>query len=195
MGGRSLAPREVNAYDFDNTIFRGDSTARFLAFLLRRKPALARYVFIWAWAAAKYALRLTDKTRMKQKIYSVFSRVEDMDALVEEFWRKNASRVKSFYLEGRRPDDIVISASPEFLLRGICADLGVGLLIASRVDSATGGYDGLNCHGEEKVRRLREAAPDAAIGEFYSDSHSDEPMARIARKAFLVRGDRIIDWQ
>lgn len=190
-----MAPREVNAYDFDNTIFRGDSTARFLAFLLRRKPALARYVFVWAWAAAKYALRITDKTCMKQKIYSVFSRVEDMDALVEEFWRKNASRVKSFYLEGRRPDDIVISASPEFLLRGICADLGVGLLIASRVDSATGGYDGLNCQGEEKVRRLREAAPDAAIGEFYSDSHSDEPMARIARKAFLVKGDRIIDWQ
>lgn len=190
-----MAPREVNAYDFDNTIFRGDSTARFLAFLLRKKPALTRFVFVWAWAAAKYALRLTDKTRMKQKIYSVFSRVEDMDALVEKFWKGNASRVKRFYLEGRRPDDIVISASPEFLLRGICADLGVGLLIASRVDPATGGYDGLNCHGKEKVRRLREAAPDVEIGEFYSDSHSDEPMARIAKRAFIVKGDRISDWK
>ncbi len=190
-----MAPREVNAYDFDNTIFRGDSTARFLAFLLRRKPALARYVFVWAVAAAKYALRITDKTRMKQKIYSVFSRVEDMDALVEEFWKKNASRVKRFYLERRRPDDVVISASPEFLLRGICADLGVGLLIASRVDPLTGGYDGANCHGEEKVLRLREEAPDVSIGEFYSDSHSDDPMARIAEKAFLVKGDRILDWQ
>ena len=118
-----------------------------------------------------------------------------MDALVAEFWRKNAARVKSFYLEGRRPDDIVISASPEFLLRDICTELGVGLLIASRVDPQTGGYDGDNCHGEEKVRRLYEAAPDAAIGEFYSDSRSDEPMARIARRAFLVKGDRITDWK
>jgi HAD superfamily phosphoserine phosphatase-like hydrolase len=190
-----LASREVNAYDFDNTIFRGDSTARFLAFLLRRRPALARYVFVWAAAAAKYALRLTDKTRMKQKIYSVFARVDDMDALVAEFWKKNAPRVKDFYLEKRRGDDIVISASPEFLLRDICADLGVGLLIASRVDPQTGGYDGLNCHGKEKVRRLREIDPDVEIGEFYSDSHSDEPMARIARKAFLVKGDKILDWQ
>ena len=86
-----MASREVNAYDFDNTIFRGDSTARFLAFLLRKRPALTRYVFVWAAAAAKYALRLTDKTRMKQKIYSVFARVDDMDALVAEFWRKNAA--------------------------------------------------------------------------------------------------------
>ena len=185
----------MNAYDFDNTVFRGDSTARFLAFLLRKKPTLTRYVFVWAAAAAKYVLRMTDKTRMKQKIYSVFSRVEDIDALVEEFWKKNAPRVKSFYLEGRRPDDVVISASPEFLLRGICSDLGVGLLIASRVDPLTGGYDGLNCHGEEKVRRLREAAPDVTIGEFYSDSRSDEPMARIAKKAYLVKGDKILDWQ
>lgn len=190
-----MASREVNAYDFDNTIFRGDSTARFLAFLLKKRPALSRYVFVWAAAAAKYALRLTDKTRMKQKIYSVFARVDDIDALVAEFWKKNASRVKSFYLEGRRPDDIVISASPEFLLRDICAELGVGLLIASRVDPQTGGYDGLNCHGEEKMRRLCEAAPDVAIGEFYSDSRSDEPMARIARKAFLVKGDKISDWR
>jgi HAD superfamily phosphoserine phosphatase-like hydrolase len=190
-----LASHEVNAYDFDNTIFRGDSTARFLTFLLRKKPALTRYVFVWAGAAAKYVLRLTDKTHMKQKIYSVFARVEDIDALVDEFWRHNASRVKKFYLQRRRTDDIIISASPEFLLRGICADLGVGLLIASRVDPLTGGYDGANCHGKEKVRRLREEAQDVAIGEFYSDSHSDEPMARIAKKAYIVKGDRILDWQ
>ena len=33
----------MNAYDFDNTIFRGDSTARFLAFCARRYPRVWRH--------------------------------------------------------------------------------------------------------------------------------------------------------
>ena len=32
------------------------------------------------------------------------------------------------------------------------------------------------------------------IDEFYSDSHSDDPLAKISKKAFLVKGDRILDW-
>lgn len=187
--------REVNVYDFDNTIFRGDSTVRFLRFLLTKHPSLVRYVFVWAAAGARYALKMTDKTAMKQKIYSVFAPIGDTQELAEEFWKRNRCRIKSFYLENRRDDDVVISASPEFLLRGICAELGVGYLIASRVDPETGGYDGVNCHGEEKVRRMREELPDTEIAEFYSDSHSDDPLAALARRAYLVKGDRLTEWK
>ncbi len=195
MEGGSSVPREVNVYDFDNTIFRGDSTVRFLGFMLTRHPSLLRYVFVWAAAGARYALKKTDKTAMKQKIYSVFAPIGDTQELVPEFWKRNKSRIKSFYYERHRDDDVVISASPEFLLRGICAELGVGKLIASVVDPETGGYDGLNCHGEEKVRRFREELPDTEIAEFCSDSHSDDPLAAIARRAFLVKGDRLTEWK
>ena len=47
----------------------------------------------------------------------------------------------------------------------------------------TGLYDGLNCHGEEKVRRMRELYPDAEIEQFYSDSLHDTPLARLARRS------------
>lgn len=184
----------MNVYDFDNTIFRGDSTARFLVYLIKRRPALAPRAVTWAWAGLLYAAGRIDKTTMKSRIYRVFAGVRDIDGEVAGFWRLNGDRIKEFYMRGRRPDDIIISASPEFLLRDECARLGVGLLIASRVDPATGAYDGLNCHGAEKVRRLALLRPEAVIDEFYSDSLSDAPLARLAARAYMVRGDELSPW-
>ena len=34
----------MNVYDFDKTIYRGDSTKDFYFFLLRRHPVLIRYL-------------------------------------------------------------------------------------------------------------------------------------------------------
>ncbi|MBQ7745742.1 MAG: polysaccharide biosynthesis protein GtrA, partial [Ruminococcus sp.] len=58
----------------------------------------------------------------------------------------------------------------------------------------TGIYDGVNCHGKEKVRRFYEVFPDRKIEEFYSDSYSDSPLAEIADKAFMVDGEKVTKW-
>jgi phosphoserine phosphatase len=63
------------------------------------------------------------------------------------------------------------------------------------IDIHTGKYDGLNCHGEEKVRSFHELFPEGKIDEFYSESYSDTPLARLAEKAFLVKGDSLLPWQ
>ena len=89
---------------------------------------------------------------------------------------------------------MIISASPEFLLKPICKKLGIKYLIASRVDPSTGMYLGENCYGEEKVRRFKKQF-DTKPEEFYSDSLSDAPMANIAEKAFLVDDDILIPWE
>ena len=97
--------------------------------------------------------------------------------------------------QNMQPDDLVVSASPEFLLAPACRRLGIRPPIASRVDARTGRYTGLNCKGAEKVSRFREQYPDAEIGQFYSDSRSDAPLAHLARRAFLVRGDSYTSWE
>ena len=33
------------------------------------------------------------------------------------------------------------------------------------------------------------------IEDFYSDSHSDDPMAGIAKRAFMVRGEKLSEWK
>ena len=114
--------------------------------------------------------------------------VPDADAWAEDFWRTHERRFRPWYLAQKQPDDLVVSASPEFLLAPACRRLGIRPPIASRVDARTGRYTGLNCKGAEKVSRFREQYPDAEIGQFYSDSRSDAPLAHLARRAFLRPG-------
>ena len=183
----------MNVYDFDNTILRGDSSARFFAWCLRRYPAM------WADLPAQlvngllFILRLKPKQAFTQRMFG-YLRLIDVDRALEGFWRDNLPRVKTWYRSAHRPDDVVITASPEFLVRPACRALGIAQVMGSPVDSRTGRYDGFNCHGAEKVRRFREAYPDAVIENFYSDSHSDDPLAAIARRAWLVKGETLTPW-
>lgn len=66
-------------------------------------------------------------------------------------------------------------------------------LIGSRVDKKTGKFDGLNCHGEEKVKRLNKEIKDYQVMSAYSDSQSDIPILKLAKKQYLVKGNGIIE--
>ena len=184
----------MNVYDFDNTILRGDSTARFCAYCLRRYPAIWVDLPGQAVNALLFGLRLRKKQVFKQRLLSFLSRIGDVDAAVAGFWEINFDRIKPFYRQTHRPDDVVISASPQFLIAPACARLGITSVMGSLVDKHTGAFSGPNCHGEEKVRRFREVYPEAQIDDFYSDSHSDDPLARLAKRAVLVKGERLLPW-
>lgn len=184
----------MNVYDFDGTIYDGDSSVDFTLFCLRRRPACLARVPRMAASVALYALGRIDKTRMKEGLFSYLARARANDALLEEFWDSHERKVKGLYLERRRPDDLVVSASPEFLLRPVCARLGILPPVGSRVDRATGRFDGPNCRGAEKVRRLLEAYPGARVEEFFSDGASDAPLASLASRAWAVRGDDVLPW-
>ncbi len=184
----------MNVYDFDKTIFDGDSTRRFYFFALKKHPKLALLLPYQGIMAIPFALKLMKKTDFKERFYKFLKLIPDVDSLVSEFWAENECRIKRFYRSRKMHSDIIISASPEFLLEPICKKLGV-TLIASKVDKHTGKYDGLNCYGEEKVNRFLERFPYDKIKNFYSDSLSDAPLALIAKKSYIVKGERLIDWR
>lgn len=184
---------KVNVYDWDKTIFPVDSTVAFVRWCLRRHPGVIRALLGTLALLPGYWLGKVSKTAIKERMYGFLRRVPDVDAELEAFWAQNFARVNPWYLAQRRPDDIIISASPEFLVRIPAQKLGVRLL-ASRVDKHTGKTDGENCHGAEKVRRLHEAYPDVEIAEFYSDYRSDSPLAELAEHAYLVHGQTRTPW-
>ena len=185
----------MNVYDFDNTLLRGDSTARFFAYCLAHYPRMWRDIPAQAANGLLFVLRLREKQAFKQRMLHFLALIGDVDAAVDAFWRKNLSRIKAWYPLRYRPDDVVISASPEFLIRPACAKLGIGCVIGSPVDKRTGRFLGPNCHGQEKVSRFRARFPDGRIEEFYSDSHSDDPLAALAGRAYLVKGERLLPWR
>ncbi len=186
----------MNAYDFDKTIYSGDSTADFYKHCLKKYPAIWKTVPQMLFSFLLYKIYIYSLTQFKERMYRFLTCIPDIDSEVEEFWQTGEKKIKPYYLQQKREDDVVISASPEFLLEPICRRLGVGKLIASRVDKKTGVYDGLNCRDSEKVKRLYEWRSDAEIDEFYSDSLSDTPLAGEAQRAYIVgKGDRLIPWE
>ena len=184
----------MNVYDFDGTIYSGDSTADFYRHCLKKYPAILLSVPGMVFAFGLYLLNIYPKTKFKEKMYKFLRYIPDIDAEVELFWDKHCSQIKAYYSDTHRDNDVVISASPEFLLEPICKRLNVGKLIASRVDRKTGKYEGLNCRDTEKVRRLYEWQNDAEIEDFYSDSLADTPLAELAKQAYIVKGDALIPW-
>ena len=109
------------------------------------------------------------------------------------FWNEYFCRMEPWYLEQMKSDDLIISASPEFLLRPAAEKLGVRL-IATPMNPYTGKISGKNCHDLEKKRRFLEEYPEEAIENFYSDSRSDQPMAELAKSAWLVKEHQCFPW-
>ena len=185
----------MNVFDFDKTVYQGDSTVHFILFISRRHPSVIGPLIKGLPTVLAYKRGKKSKTEMKQKLFACFSKVSDIDREVKLFWDKNIGRIEGWYLGMKREDDVIISASPEFLLREACSRLGVKNLIASRVDKKSGRYDGENCYGEEKPKRFHQMFPDAKIECFYSDSYSDAPMARLAVKSYIIKGRKASPWE
>jgi hypothetical protein len=135
------------------------------------------------------ALGRADKTGFKGRLFGFLKDIPDINAEVAAFWAENQSRIQPWYLKQSRPDDLVISAGPEFLLSPVCPRL-----IASRVNPTTGAYTGKNCDGTEKLVRFRAEYGETPIEAFYSDSLHDAPLAKAAKRAFLVKGDQVLPW-
>ena len=185
----------MNVYDFDETIFHPDSSFCFFCYCLRHRTlAVSKCIPSAVFQFVNYLLHGgKDAKELKEALFSFLNRIDNVEYLVDSFWKEHSGQIADWYLEQKREDDVIISASPEFLLHPVAELLGVDL-IATLMNPYNGKIKGKNCHDREKVRRFRERYSDAQIDEFYSDSFVDEPMARIAGKAFLVRGSKRTAW-
>ncbi len=179
----------MNVYDFDNTVFFPDSSYSFVMYCLRHYPRAVLPALPKAGAAAvRRLLGQCSMKEVKEKVFSFLSNLDDPERIAEEFWEERQFQVSDWYQAQKRPDDVIVSASPEFLLRPIAENLGVSL-IATRMDTGSGRIVGENCHDSEKVCRFLKAYPGGTVDAFYSDSLSDSPMAWFAGTAWLVRNE------
>ena len=185
----------MNIYDFDKTIYDGDSTVAFIGYCAKRYKKTFITLLPTAWAFLLYSIDIYTKTQFKEIMYRFLQYIPDIDSALKDFWDTHEKNILDYYKKQMHPDDIIISASPEFLLEPICRRLGIERLIASKVDKHTGKYEGENCWGEEKVLRLYEKYGVAECDNFYSDSYSDTPLANIADKAYIVRQNTLSPWE
>lgn len=184
----------MNVYDFDETIYDGDSTRDFVFYLIKKYPKTCVVLPRVGYQGVRYVLKSIDKTKFKESVYAMFQIIPNIEKEVNMFVDTHMHCIKRWYVEQQKEDDVIISASPEFLLKPFTDKLRIKHLIASKVNPKTGTYDGLNCYGAEKVIRFEKEFNKNDIDCFYSDSYSDDPMAKLAKEAYLVKGNQLEKW-
>ena len=185
----------MNVYDFDNTIYDGESMLDLFFFYLKRDPYLIKYIPKVFHALAKYkAGKITAEQAIERYapfVEDYFRTIEDFSADAVEFWNGHMKNVKPFYAQLHRDDDIIVTASPELSMREVCRRLGVKHCVGSVIDEKTGKITRL-CMRSRKVPAFLEAFPDAHIDDFYTDSpKNDAPLIEMADRAFVVKGNKI----
>ena len=184
----------MNVYDFDDTIYNGDSTVDFYLYCLKKNKKVLKYIPKQIKGVFLYIIKRISKEELKEYFFSFLKEI-NTEKEVNSFWKSHKKHIKKWYLENQREDDVIISASPVFLLKPICEDLNIKNLIATETDPKTGKTIGKNCKGQEKVKKFKEVFKNKKIEKFYSDSKSDTPLAEIAKQAFIVDNDNIYDWK
>ncbi len=184
----------MNVYDFDNTIYDGESVVDFFLYYCKRDKALIKFLPSLLFALVKYKQgKFTVEEALKKygKQFSDYYRnnIGIGDDLIV-FWDNHMHKIKPFYKEIQSDDDLIISGSPEISLKIICKRLGIKRYIGSLIDSDTGEITRL-CIREKKVEAFLQEFPNTEIENFYTDSVNDTPLIEISKNAYLVKGNKI----
>lgn len=200
--------RPVALFDFDGTLTRYDTLGPFVAAVIG--PArFAIGVAVCLPSLIGLGIGLARNDRVKERVFRhalAGRRIDDLAEAGRAFARDEIPRrlradtmaiLARHRAEGRRL--ILVSASLDLYLEPWAATAGFDEVLATRLavgpdGRVDGRLDGANCHGEEKVRRIRAVfdrdggRPEHVVA--YGDSAGDLPMLRFADEGWRVRGTR-----
>ena len=186
---------KIDVFDFDGTIYYPDCALNFMFWCLRRHPSLFfTYVPKLIKCGIQYKRKKIPRFIFERTFFSFLCKVDDFDVQIEKFWDKHEKRISAWYLAQKKPDDLIISASPDCIIAPIARRLGVNY-IASEYDREMNVFINNLMFAREKAHYIREQGF-PMIENFYSDSLSDTPLALCAEKAHLItnKAQKVNDW-
>lgn len=185
----------IDVYDFDGTIYDGDSTADFVLYALRRHPGVIAGLPRVILAALRLAVKNIGLTQFKSVLFSEMSKRFSLEDEAERFWQDEKTRAKLGAWFAHTPRDlpvVIASASPEFELRHAAKILGVDTLIGTKCSMPDGVLIGKNCKGAEKISRIREVVGEYEVRAMYTDdAKADGPLLAIARERYIVTRGKV----
>ena len=97
----------MNIYDFDGTIYNGDSSVEFFKFALKKNKKVYKIAFITVIYYFLYLIKIKSKEELKSKFFSFVKYFDDIDKLISEFWKKNDHKIKDFYLKQKKMENTI----------------------------------------------------------------------------------------
>ncbi len=187
---------KVNVYDFDDTIYKGDSGVEFYLYMLRKRFFI---VFISLLKSIPVSILYLFKKRstrdIKDKLFSFIKYVPNLDDYVKSFWDKKECKIKKWYLDQKRDSDVIITANYDFLIKEICNRLNIKNLIATEYDFKTYKIRGIHSRGDGKLQLFNKIYPEYKIDKTYSDSKKDIPLLRAGHPGYVVKDSEIIEYK
>jgi len=184
-------------FDFDGTITKKDTLLEFIKFTKGSFGFYLGFLLNLPYLIA-YKLKIISNQSAKEKVLRFFFHgiaIEEFNRRCQEFAEQvvpKLVRTKALdEIERLKAMDVkvvVVSASPENWIEQWTKRLGLEL-IASRLEvsggKVTGKILGKNCHGDEKVVRIKEVydLTNYNIIAAYGDSGGDKPMLALADQA------------
>ena len=193
-------PRQVvAAFDFDGTVTHRETLSAFL-WQVTVPWRFALNTFLLLPTLLGYLLRLIPNSVAKERLLRRFLAGMSREVLAREGERFAHERIPALLRpqavtrlawhrrQGHRC--VVVSASIEDYVAPWALAAGFDAVIATRLETdgvgrVTGRYDGGNCYGAEKARRLRALLGEAAVELYaYGDSRGDREMLAMADHAY-----------
>ena len=183
---------KYDVYDFDGTIYDGDSGIDIFFFAIKKYPSIILSFPKIAWFALLLLLKIIKIEEFKRVVFSFVKKIDNVDDFVKEFWQGHEKKLKEFWInKSTHNRDVIISASCYFWLDYIKKVYEVHGLIATEMDITTGEVIGKNCHKDEKVKRFYSEYPKGIVDKMFTDSINDLPLIKEAREGFLIKKNKI----
>ena len=185
----------MNIYDFDGTIYNGDSCRDIVIYGLLHYPSIVLKSLKKARLLnEKYKKGYISFEEVKEALLSFIYKINNYPKFINSFVDSHMKKIKPFYLSRKSEADIIVTASYDLWIKQFAKRLGIKHVIATNTDS-NGKIIGKNCKGEEKVKRIKELYPNAEILCAYGDSSKDIPVLKLAKTAYVVEGNKLFTYK
>jgi HAD superfamily hydrolase (TIGR01490 family) len=196
--------RRIAFFDFDGTITTKDTLLVFIRYTKGRPRFLLGLLLTAPWLVA-WKLKLISNSAAKQRLMRHFFGGQALDTFQQQCDTFAAETIPGLIrpkalaeitrLRELGATIVIVSASPDNWIRGftgridakpVATRLEVRKDPATGADVLTGRFEGANCHGEEKVRRIKAGWSLEDYDEIYAygDSPGDIPMLGLATVSF-----------
>ena len=188
---------KIAFFDFDGTITKADSTARFIRYLVGDSKFFIGIFFLLPFMFL-YILNLISNNSIKQILITYFFKGKNINEfkkhaeyyslnMLEPLIRKKALKQISWHKENGH-DVVIVSASIDLWLRPWCIKNDVALIssmLEVHNNIITGKTRNRNCYGLEKVTRIKELYNLSEYSYIYSygNSRGDYEMLKIANES------------